>query len=99
MASAVSHPFEAHQRRGIGRGGHHHGALAPLGAEDLLDELLHLPALLADEAHHDDIRHRAPGHHAKQHGFTDTGAGEQPHALTPAHGEHGIDGPYPTSMG
>ena len=36
------------------------------------------------KAHHDDIRHRAPGHHAEQHGFADTGAGEQPHALDPA---------------
>ncbi len=69
-------PLEAHQGRSIGRGRYHHGAGTPLLPQDLLDKLFYLPAPFTDEAHHHHVRHRAAGHHAKQHGFADAGAGE-----------------------
>ena len=52
----VGGTLHAQQRRRIGRRGHHHGAAAVLCAEDVLDELLDLPAAFTDQADDDHVR-------------------------------------------
>ncbi len=80
------------QRRGVGRGGHHHRAAAAFLAKNIVDEVFHFPAPLADQAHHDYVGAGVAGHHAQQHRFAHAGAGEQTHTLAPADAEQGIDG-------
>ncbi len=87
----VARALHAHQRRRIGRRGHHHAACAALFLEDVLDEFLDLAAALADQADDDDIGRRVARHHAQQHRLADAGAGEQAEALAAADGEQRVD--------
>ena len=47
----------------------------------------------ADQADDIDVRGRVPGQHRQQDGLADAGSREDPHALTAAAGQKGIDGP------
>jgi hypothetical protein len=51
----VGGALQAHQRRRVGRRGHHHRAAQAFLAQDLLDEFLDLAAPFADQADHDDV--------------------------------------------
>ncbi len=82
---------QAHQRRVVGRRGDHHGALEAFLAEDLVDELLHLAAPLADQTDDDDVGPGEAGHHPQQHRLAHPGTGEQAEALAAADREQAID--------
>jgi hypothetical protein len=87
----VAGALQAHQRRRIGRRGHHHAARTAFVAEDVLDEFLDLAAALADQADDDDVGRGEARHHAHQHRLADAGAGEQAQALAAADGEQRVD--------
>lgn len=88
---AVLRGTQAHQRRVVGRRGDHHGALEAFLAEDLVDELLHLAAPLADQTDDDDVGPGETGHHPQQHRLAHPGTGEQAEALAAADREQAID--------
>ena len=88
---AVLRGTQAHQRRVVGRRGDHHGALEAFLAEDLVDELLHLAAPLADQTDDDDVGPGEAGHHPQQHRLAHPGTGEQAEALAAADREQAID--------
>ncbi len=90
-ARAVHRGAQAHQRRVIRRRSHHHRALEPLLTEDVLDELLHLPPPLTDQADHDDLGLGEACHHTQQHRLTNTSTGKQAQALAAADGKQAVD--------
>ncbi len=84
----------AHQRRLVGGGDNHHGAGQAVGAEVVLQELLHLAAALADQPDHRNVGLDVAGKHRQQHRLADAGAGENAHALAAAAGREGIERPH-----
>src|SRR5690606_21098857 len=84
---------QAHQGCIIRWRGDHYRAGHALFAENLFDELLHLPAPLANQADDGDIRLGKAGHHAQQHALAHAAAGKQAQTLAAAYGEHAVDRP------
>ncbi len=72
------------QRRLVGRGDDHHRPGQPGGAQVVLQELAYLPAALADQGHHGDLRLGPARDHRQQAGLAHPGAGEDAHPLAPA---------------
>ena len=64
---------DAQQRRVVGGADDHHATLQTFGAEAVLQELLHLPAALADQGDHGDVGAGVAGDAAEQGALTDAG--------------------------
>ena len=92
-ARAVHRRAHPHQRRIVGRRSHHHRTLEAFFAEDVLDELLDLPAPLTDQPDHNDVGFGKAGHHAQQHTLAHAGTGEQAQALAATDREQAVDRP------
>ena len=82
------------QRRLIGRRDDDHRTGQTLGAEVVIDELLHLAAALADQGDHVDVCFTVARDHAQQRALADTRAGEDAHALAEAAGEQAVQSAY-----
>src|ERR1700733_8726135 len=84
--------MQPHQWRVIGWGCYHPRTCQALAAENALDEFLHLASALTDQPNDDDIGGGIARHHAKQHAFAYTAAGEQPDSLAAADRQKAVDG-------
>ena len=77
--------------RGIGGRHDHHAAGQTLGTQVLLQKLADLTPALADQGDHVDDGVARIGDIAQQHALADAAAGEDPHSLASAAGQHAIN--------
>ena len=84
----------AFQGRLVRGGDHDDGAFQPLFAQGLLDELAHLAAPFADQAHDHGVAGRLLGQHGQKHRLAHARPGEDAQALAPAGGGEDVHGPH-----
>ena len=79
---------------GIGRGDDDDRAAKPAWTQIVFDELLHLPAALADEPDDRDVGPGVARKHGEQNRLADARAGKNAHALTFAAGDERVERPH-----